>query len=115
MQITKHYTVTGKVQDVGYRDYIKKAADAMELMGVVNHAENSDGVIIVAQDDETLFPEFERAMRFGSVLSFVKSINAQQLDKSAYYRSFQVEGIVLSTQLTQELDKIKTEAHMHGS
>lgn len=111
MTITKHYTVIGKVQEVGYRDYVKKAADAVGLMGVANHGDNSDIVIVVAQGDGRVFAEFERTLRFGPVMAFVKSIDSNVLEKSAYYRSFQVEGIVLSTKLTETLEKMRREGH----
>lgn len=109
MTITKHYTITGKVQEVGYRDHVKKAADAVGLMGIANHGDNHATVIVVAQGEGIIFDEFERALRFGSVMSFVKSIETKRLEKSPYYRSFQVEGIVLSTELTQTLEKVRQE------
>lgn len=108
MTLTKHYTINGNVQHVGYRDYVKKAADAVGLMGVANHTRNAS-VMVIAQGDEGMFDEFERALRFGSVMSFVKSLDIQIVEKSAYYRRFQVEGNVLSTELTQTLEKVRNE------
>ena len=111
MIITNHYTIKGSVQQVGYRDYIKKHADAVGLKGVANHGDDKQTVIVVAQGDALLFDQFERALRFGSVLSFVRSLDTRKLDKCAYYRSFQVEGIVLSAELTEALEKVKNETH----
>lgn len=109
MAITKQYTISGKVQNVGYRDYVKKAADAVGLMGIANHGQLADTVIVIAQGDENTFAEFERALRFGPVMAFVRTVKIDNLQQSAYYRSFQVEGRVLSTALTKALDKVHEE------
>ena len=115
MTITKRYTVEGKVQQVGYRDYVKKAADAVSLTGVANHGNNGT-VIVIIQGDEAQFAEFEKALRFGPVMAFVRSVKSELLDKSPYYRSFQVEGNVLSSELTQTLEKVRQEVQReaHG-
>ena len=109
MSITKRYTISGKVQNVGYRDYVKKAADAAGLMGIANHGQSADTVIVIAQGDESTFAEFERPLRFGPVMAFVKTVNIEVIEQSPYYRHFQVEGIVLSTKLTQTLEKVHQE------
>lgn len=109
MQITKQYTITGNVQNVGYRDYVKKAADAVSLTGIANHGKTNDVVIVIAQGDENVFAEFERTLRFGPVMAFVKTVKTTIIDQSPYYRYFQVEGIVLSSKLTQTLEKVHRE------
>lgn len=84
MAITKQYTISGKVQNVGYRDYVKKAANAVGLMGVANHGQSADTVIVIAQGDESTFAEFERVLRFGPVMAFVKSVDIEVIEHSPY-------------------------------
>ena len=106
--VTKEYYITGKVREVGYRDFVKQLADNLGLTGIANHADVT-GVKVIAQGDASCFEAFEQGLRFGPTMSFVKSINCKTVEKSAYYRSFQVEGMVLSTKLTETLEKVRQE------
>lgn len=110
MTLTKRYNINGKVQHVGYRNFVKETAIPLNLTGMANHADNGN-VLVIAQGEAEHFPAFEKALRFGSVMAFVKSIDSEILERSAYYRSFQVEGQVLSTDLTQTLKHIREEAN----
>jgi|GEM_PF-1021993 len=109
MTITKRYLITGKVQHVGYRNFVKEAAEPLTITGMANHA-NDGNVLVIAQGETEQFSTFEKALRFGPVMAFVKSIEIETLERSAYYRSFQVEGQVLSSNLTQTLKQIRDEA-----
>ena len=97
-----------KVREVGYRIFVKQLADNLGLTGIANHT-SFTGVKVIAQGDASCFEAFEQGLRFGPVMSFVKSINCKTVEKSAYYRSFQVEGMVLSTKLTETLEKVRQE------
>ena len=111
MIITKQYTIQGKVHHVGYRAHVKKAADKLSITGVANHAPDN-AIVVIAQGEEESFPEFEKALRLGPVMAFVRKLNAKLLNTKTYFRSFQVEGIVLSRELSGAIEKALQEANL---
>ncbi|MCI5108808.1 MAG: acylphosphatase [Candidatus Pacebacteria bacterium] len=50
-------TVSGKVQGVGYRIFVKKRADELRLYGYISNEENGE-VSVVAQGEEEKLKEF---------------------------------------------------------
>ena len=107
--ITKHYVVQGKVQQVGYRDYAKEKADALAVMGTAYHSA-ANTVTVVAQGEEVQLPTLEKALRLGPVMAFVKEMTIKVLHQPPYYRTFQVEGPVLTNpEIEQQLKTVRAE------
>jgi acylphosphatase len=81
--------ISGKVQRVGYRDFVLQAAKRLELTGYVRNKE--DGTVeILAQglpDDLKLFIE---ELHEGSVLAEVESVSADWRSPKEQYDDFGV-------------------------
>ncbi len=69
-------TITGKVQQVGFRDFVQGAAAELNLVGLVKN--NPDGsVFVLAQGEPELLREFVEYLHEGSLLSKVEGIGVE--------------------------------------
>lgn len=75
--------VSGRVQRVGYRAYLKKAA---QKLGVVGYAKNQmDGrVEIIASAEPLVLDEFMLHIQRGSISAEVKHIDWQRCDTTQF-------------------------------
>ena len=71
----RHYLISGRVQGVGYRNFVIRCADGLDLVGWVRNI--SDGrVEAVAGGEEAKLAEFEKELKRGPALSRVTTIKA---------------------------------------
>ena len=74
--ITKHYSITGIVQGVWFRDFVTKEATTLKITGTIGNM--SDGTVtVVAQGDKASFTAFEAALHDGSPLATVVSVESK--------------------------------------
>lgn len=76
----RHYLVSGRVQGVGFRQFVEKQALNYRLSGVVRNLEDGRVEFYAKGEDEDLL-EFERAVRRGPMLSAVREVVSRTLDK----------------------------------
>lgn len=71
--MTRRFLVRGRVQGVGYRQFVRRQALELELAG---HAVNlaSGDVEVVAQGEAAALEELERRLRQGPPLAHVASV-----------------------------------------
>lgn len=84
-----HAIVRGKVQGVFFRDFIKKTADSLGLVGWVKNKD--DTVEIVAEGEKNALRKLLIAAKEGSPLSDVKDVEYEYLDFTGKFNGFFVD------------------------
>ena len=88
MTAAYRYLVSGRVQGVGYRYFVMRAAEALGVTGFVRNL--ADGrVEAVGEGPEEVLAEFESKLRQGPAFSAVESVE-RSLIASRGDRGFQV-------------------------
>lgn len=85
--------ITGRVQGVGYRWWVRRQAEALGLVGWVMNADDERSVELVAEGGETELAELERRLRVGPSGARVEVVEARRGPASGEYDRF---GIVRS-------------------
>lgn len=81
--------VTGKVQGVWFRDFVRKAANNLELCGWVKN--NPDGSVITAlEGEENIIIRFVDNIKNGSQLSKVEDVKINWLPYENKFHSFKI-------------------------
>ncbi len=71
--------ITGRVQGVGFRYYVKTQADKYKISGYVKN--NTDGsVFVYAEGEETELRNFKKKCEIGPSMSLVKNVDIQEVD-----------------------------------
>ncbi|WP_080872496.1 acylphosphatase [Oceanobacillus timonensis] len=78
----KKYTVTGKLNRVGYMNYIKRQALQNDLYGYVKRIDANTVEIYLISDKKEVINSFEKFVRKGSKKSVVEHIEEQELKYS---------------------------------
>jgi acylphosphatase len=92
--ISVHAFVSGFVQGVGYRQFVRKQAEKLGLTGWVQNL--PDGrVEYVAQGDKTKLEELISRCRQGPFLAEVKDIAVTWQDESDPFTGFQIRQFEL--------------------
>jgi acylphosphatase len=86
-----HARVTGRVQGVGFRDYVRREASARGLTGYVRNDEDGRSVEVVAEGAETQVHSLLEALHEGPRFSRVEHIDAQLSEASNGFARFSVE------------------------
>jgi len=81
--------VTGKVQGVGFRDYVEKAAVELGLFGYVANLENGT-VEVLAQGEPSLLRELVEYLHEGSSLSKVEEVLVEWGTAKVLYEDFSI-------------------------
>lgn len=82
-------TVTGKVQRVGYRDFVQAAAHELGLVGSIqNKADGS--VAVIAHGEPEALKQFVEYLHEGSTLSRVDEVGVEWGSATVTYTEFQV-------------------------
>ena len=85
--------VTGRVQGVGFRWWVRRQAVALNLTGWVMNADDERSVELVAEGEPEALDELERSVRIGPSGSRVESVRAERGPASGEFDHF---GIVRS-------------------
>jgi len=78
---SKKYIVSGKVQQVGYRNRIRREAIARELHGYAENMEDGTVVVLVAGTDRQVVDDFKQVCFEGSDRSEVEDVQEQEWGK----------------------------------
>lgn len=83
-------TLRGKVQAVGYRDYVRKKASMENITGYVKN--NRDGsVTVVGEAKESVLRDFVKYCKKGPLLAFIEDMNEEWSEATADFESFLIE------------------------
>ncbi|MGZ8475894.1 MAG: acylphosphatase [Candidatus Limnocylindria bacterium] len=85
--------VTGRVQGVGFRWWVRRQAVALNLTGWVMNADDERSVELVAEGESAALDELERSVRIGPSGSRVESVRVERGPASGEFDQF---GIVRS-------------------
>lgn len=85
--------VTGRVQGVGFRWWVRRQAVALKLTGWVMNADDERSVELVAEGEPAALDELERSVRAGPSGSRVESMRTERGPASGEFDQF---GIVRS-------------------
>lgn len=85
--------ITGRVQGVGFRWWVRRHADELGLVGWVMNADDDRSVEIVAEGDGSALGELERLLRIGPSGARVESVDVRRSPASGEFDRF---GIVRS-------------------
>lgn len=83
--------ITGRVQGVGYRWWVRRQAEALALTGWVMNADSERAVELVAEGATDALDELEQRLWQGPDGARVEAINARRSPASGEYERF---GIV---------------------
>jgi acylphosphatase len=86
----KQYLVRGRVQGVGFRWFVQRAADRLGIVGEVRNLPNGE-VEVRAQADESVLDLFKRELRNGPPSAEVDEVMEQDLPLTDMYSSFQIK------------------------
>jgi acylphosphatase len=83
--------VTGRVQGVGFRWWVRRHADALGLTGWVMNADDERSVELVAEGEAHLLDELERLIQHGPSGAVVDAVERRREPASGEFDEF---GIV---------------------
>jgi acylphosphatase len=86
--IARTYKVTGRVQGVGFRYFVKNKAEALGVRGYVRN-EDDGGVFVYAAGDAAAISELAAALHRGPQFSEVRTVE----EKEAAVQKFSSFGI----------------------
>lgn len=81
--------VTGRVQEVMYRDFAVRSARKLGLVGIVqNHMDGS--VLVIAEGEESALLTLLRSLKKGSILSSVEEVHVTWGEPTGEYSTFSI-------------------------
>ena len=83
-------TVIGRVQGVGFRWWVRSAADRLGLSGWVMNDPSECSVEVLAEGPPPALDELERLLREGPPGAVVESVQARRSPASGSYGRFQI-------------------------
>lgn len=88
--MTRRYVVSGRVQGVGFRDFVRRTARERGVGGWVRNRE--DGCVeSIASGDAGALDGFETDLRRGCRLSRVASVEASEVEETVF-REFKIRA-----------------------
>jgi acylphosphatase len=81
--MTRRFVVSGRVQGVGFRDFVRRAARSHSVRGWVRNREDGCVEALATADFEAL-DAFEATLRAGSALSRIESIDTAELEETPF-------------------------------
>ena len=90
MKVARKFTISGRVQGVGFRFFTQRVAARHQVLGYVRNLEN--GLVeAFAEGDAKAVEEFKHDLTAGPTYSRVEHIEEEVLDPSNLYSSFRIE------------------------
>ena len=90
MKVARKFTISGRVQGVGFRFFTQRVAARHQVLGYVRNLENGR-VEAFAEGDARAVEEFKHDLTAGPIYSRVEHIEEEVLDASNLYSSFRIE------------------------
>jgi acylphosphatase len=83
--------VSGRVQGVGFREFVRREAMSRGLTGYVRNSDDGRQVEVVAEGEEAGLGELERILRDGPRFSRVERVDAAYSEAGGGFARFSVE------------------------
>jgi acylphosphatase len=84
-------TVTGRVQGVGFREFVRQEATARGITGWVRNSDDGRGVEFVAEGEDTAIDSLIASVREGPRFAKVESVDCEYSEASQGFARFSVE------------------------
>ncbi len=81
--MTRTFLVSGRVQGVGFRDWVRRTARAQGVRGWVRNREDGRVEAVATAETEAL-EHFEQALRGGSAISRIESVESSDVDETLF-------------------------------
>jgi acylphosphatase len=81
--MTRNYLVSGRVQGIGFRDWVRRTARRHGVRGWVRNREDGRVEAVATADAETI-ERFEEALRSGSALSRIESVETSEVEETLF-------------------------------
>ncbi len=81
--MTQRYVVSGRVQGVGFRDFVRGEARRMNLRGWVRNREDGRVETVVTAEKDVL-DLFEKSLRSGPLLARVDALDTEAIADMAF-------------------------------
>lgn len=82
--------ITGRVQGVGFRWWVRTCADELALTGWVTNADDERSVEVLAEGEPPALDELERRLHLGPDGARVESVEARRHPASGTYDRFRI-------------------------
>ena len=90
-KVARRYVVTGRVQGVGYRNFVEYAASKLGLTGYVRNLSNGDVEVFAMGRPESL-DDFRKELAKGPMMAKVNAVNEEpSAPNAAYGEDFRIE------------------------
>lgn len=89
-----HVFISGEVQGVGYRQFVKSNARRLGICGWVRNTEDG-GVEAVMQGEEAVIEELLAVCRQGPFMSEVKQLGYEWEESETVYKEFGIATMVM--------------------
>lgn len=86
-----HGTVTGRVQGVGFRDFVRREAASRGITGYVRNTDDGGGVEFVAEGEEPELDALLTRLREGPRFARVADVHFAYSDATGGFGRFSVE------------------------
>jgi acylphosphatase len=83
--------VSGRVQGVGFREFVRHEASTRGIAGYVRNSDDGRNVELVAEGDDTALDELVRALHAGPRFARVEHVDAKFSDAGGGFSKFSVE------------------------
>jgi len=84
-----HLTISGNVQGVFYRDFVRREAEKLDIKGYVKNLRDSN-VEIVAEGNDDNLQKFLTACKKGPLMAFVKNVEVKEAEATNEFEEFDV-------------------------
>jgi acylphosphatase len=92
VKVAKKYTITGRVQGVGYRFFAERVANQLGICGYVKNL-GDDNVEVYAIGDEASLEEFKHHLAEGPRSARVTAVEESDEPVNSRYTRFAIEGM----------------------
>jgi len=90
-----HAVITGRVQQVGFRNFVEEAADKLKLYGWVRNLYSGE-VEVVAEGSEHSLRQLSELLKTGPSMAFIRDYREEILPATGEFHSFQVRSTFIS-------------------
>ena len=90
-KIARKYSISGRVQGVGFRYFAERAAHALGISGYVKNCPDGS-VEVYAIGDASALEVFRRRLEEGPRSAWVESVEESEMPVNERYREFSIEG-----------------------
>lgn len=85
----QHMIVSGKIQGVFYRDYVRREAEKRQITGWVMNMQNGT-VEILAEGSDSALAELQKACRKGPLMAHIEDIKITESTATEEFEDFDI-------------------------